>query len=131
MPAYLVDLVHHSLESTEAGREEDTSKRESVTAIVAHRQQMGSSIGTSDNDDVVAAAILLIVRLRDGLDWSSLDFVRAREHRSSSECGVNGGAVSCVDGSMGGNRKRRTADRVNTLTNDGVEGAWSWHAGWK
>lgn len=113
---HVVDLAHDSLETRENGREEETSKGQSGLEIITERQKMLGSIGTGDDDHILAAVVLLVVLFMVpfvGRCGSRLDFTVA--------CIF---FVLCaesdflVDGRMGGSRDNLALDRVERPDDD-------------
>lgn len=58
---YHVDLVHDGLETRQDTGEEDGADCQGRVAIITHGQQVVSSIGTGDDDDLVAVVVLFAI----------------------------------------------------------------------
>lgn len=116
--ADLVDLIDNGLESRQDGCDEDTPEGQGVIAIVPHRQQVGSRVGTGDDERLGAVLVwfVAIFRLFNG-GGRDVDIQAAGLF---IETIVSSGGNLFVDLRMGGDLDDLALDRAEGTDDYGI-----------
>lgn len=114
-----VNLVHDSLEGRQSSSQKQSTEGQRAIVVIAHGQQVLGSIGTSDDDLVLAVVILLVLAglingqppdVADLLGGSILCYIGR----------IDGLSVTPVDGSMGWHLEGLALNTVDALPDDGI-----------